>query len=121
MPAAAVPCGVEVRDSGSAAPLPLWGLGCAAFALGAVLVELISSAWANSPVPAWAEVLAPITWPRAARTVWWLAVAAAVAGFHLAAWRVGQRRRPVVVAATVLPFVGFAAAVAAGADWATWH
>jgi hypothetical protein len=40
-----------------------------------------------------------------------------VATYH----RLGLRQRPVVVAASVLPFLVFTGGIAAGADWATWH
>lgn len=95
--------------------------GCAFFVIGAVVVEAVTGAAANSPVPAWAEELAPIAWPQAARVGWWLAVAVAAAGFQLGLRRLGIRRNPIVVAASVAPFVVFAGGIAIGADWATWH
>lgn len=45
-------------------PVPWWGLAAAGFVLLAVGLELVASAWANSPVPPWAASLAPLAWPR---------------------------------------------------------
>lgn len=86
----------------------------------AVASEIFSSGFTNSPVPDWAE-LAPIAWPPAARVLWWLAVAGAAGLFRYGLHRLGMRQRPLVVAASVLPFVAFAGGIALGADWATWH
>lgn len=102
-------------------PFPPWGWGCGAFVLMAVVTEMVSGAWANSPVPAWAERVAPLAWPAPARVVWWVAVAAAAAGFRAAEAVAGIRRSRWVVAASVVPFIAFAAGIAAGAPWATWH
>ncbi|MFP5376678.1 MAG: hypothetical protein ACLGIO_07860 [Acidimicrobiia bacterium] len=48
-------------------------------------------------------------------------MAAAALGFRVALHRLGFPQRRVVVAAGVVPFVVFAAGIAGGADWATWH
>ena len=53
--------------------------------------------------------------------VWWLVVAGAALGFRVALHRLGFRQRAATVAASVVPFVVFAAGVAVGADWSTWH
>lgn len=119
--------GSQVVDNSSAAgrdrPLTRWaaaGALSALFVIAAVILEVAGGVNANSPVPSWAEI-APITWPAAARTGWWLLVAVAAATFRLALHRMGLRQRPWVVVASVAPFLIFAGGVGAGADWATWH
>lgn len=114
----------DTMDTGvrrTSSPVPWWGLGAAAFALLAVMAELVASAWANSPAPAWAEAIAPLGWPTAVRVVWWLAVAAATAAFHLGLVKAGEGPRPVIAVLTTGMFVGFAIGIAVGAEWATWH
>lgn len=93
-----------------------------AFVALAIVLEVLGGSFANSPVPDWARVV-PIAWPSGLRVVWWgaVAVAAAAGLIRLGLHRLGLRQRPVVVAASVLPFLVFAGGIAAGADWATWH
>lgn len=91
-----------------------------AFVALAIVLEVLGGSSANSPVPGWAYVV-PIAWPSGLRMVWWMAVAAAAGLFRLGLHRLGMRQRPIVVAASVLPFLAFAGGIAAGADWATWH
>lgn len=91
------------------------------FILAAVVVEVVTSAGANSSVPAWAKWVVPIGWPPAVRVVWWLVVVAAALAFRLALSRLGFRQRRIVVVLSVAPFVVFAAGIAFGADWSTWH
>jgi hypothetical protein len=91
-----------------------------AFVALAVVLEVLGGSFANSPVPDWAHVV-PIAWPSGLRVLWWTAVAAAAGLFRLGLHRLSLRQRPIVVAASVLPFLAFAAGIAAGADWATWH
>lgn len=105
----------------STARLGWTALGCAAFVGLAVVLEVVSGRAANSPVPAWADEVAPLGWARPLRVVWWLVVATAALGFRAALHRLGFRQRPVVVVLSVAPFMVFAAGVALGADWATWH
>lgn len=90
------------------------------FVLGAVVLEWLSGDRANSPEPGWAE-LVPLAWPQPLRVVWWLLVTAAAGWFRYGMHRYGMRQRPLVVAATVVPFAAFALGVATGAEWATWH
>ncbi len=92
----------------------------ALFVIVAVVLEVIGGSYANSPLPAWAEIV-PIAWPQAARVAWWSGVAVAAGLFRLGLHRLGIRQRPVVVLASVLPFVAFAAGIASGAGWSTWH
>jgi hypothetical protein len=106
----------EVRDG----RLVLLGLGCLAFVAVAVVTELVSSLWANSEVPRWAE-LAPIAWPPAARAAWWSAVALAALTYRISLARVGLAQRRSVTVLSVVPFAAFAAGIALGVDWATWH
>lgn len=109
------------RRDRSTARLGWTALGCALFVGLAVVAEVISGRAANSPVPSWADEVAPLGWPQPLRVVWWLAVAAAAVGFRAALHRLGFRQRPGVVVLSVAPFVIFAAGVAFGAEWATWH
>lgn len=110
----------DTASSGSARWLAIAG-GCFLFVAGAVVVEVMAGMWANSPVPAWTERVAPLAWPRWVRVGWWAAVATAATGFRVALARLGLRQRSWLVVASVAPFVVFAAGIAAGADWATWH
>lgn len=95
-------------------------IGSIAFVGLAVVLELLSGSFANSPVPDWAHI-APIAWPSGLRVVWWVVVGAAAGLFRFGLHRLGLRQRPAVVVASVLPFLVFAAGIAAGADWSTWH
>ncbi len=63
----------------------------------------------------------PIGWPQAVRVAWWLTVALAAFGYRTYLGRAGFRTRRPVTALVVVPFVIFAAGVANGASWATWH
>lgn len=108
-------------DGASERPIPWWSFAGAGFALLAVLLELLGSAWANSPAPAWTESVVPLAWPRAGRVVWWLAVAGAVGVFHLGAHRAGHRRHPLTVVVTVGPFAAFAVGILLGSELTTWH
>lgn len=101
--------------------LVLTAFGCAAFVIWAVIAEIVAGASANSQVPAWADKVFSLAWPQPVRVVWWLAVAAAALGFRIALHRLGARQRWLVTAIGVIPFVVFAAGIAVGADWATWH
>lgn len=94
---------------------------CLVFVLGAIGLEVAAGMAASSPVPAWAARLVPLAWPRPLRVLWWLAVAAAAFGYRSASRELGLRPRPVFTVLIVAPFLVFAAAVAAGAGWATWH
>jgi hypothetical protein len=108
--------------AGAGAPRAvLAAFAAAGFVVFAVVLEVLSGAWANSTVPSWAEWLVPLAWPQPLRVAWWLAVAGAAGLFHRALRRAGIRRRPVMGVITVVPFLVFAAGVAAGVDWATWH
>ncbi|MGH3443174.1 MAG: hypothetical protein ACRDUY_14260 [Nitriliruptorales bacterium] len=102
-------------------PVPWWGLAGGLFALAAVALEVVGSAWANSPAPEAVAALVPLAWPPPARVAWWLAVAGATGLFHLGMARAGHRRRPVVAGLTVALFTAFAVGIALGAEWATWH
>lgn len=86
----------------------------------AVALEVLGGSFANSPVGSGSE-LVPLTWPQPARVAWWLLVAGAAGLARLSLHRIGIRQRPVVVVASVIPFIVFAGGVAAGAEWATWH
>lgn len=92
----------------------------AVFVLVAVFLEVLGGSYANSPLPPWAQVV-PLSWPQGVRVLWWLGVAAAAAGFRLGLHRLGIRQRPLIVIASIAPFLAFAAGIASGASWSTWH
>lgn len=96
------------------------GLGGLIFAFAAIGLEVVSGNYANSPVPGWAR-WTPLAWPQFARVAWWIAVAIAAAGFRWSLHHLGFRPSRVVTVITVGPFLAFAAGIAVGADWATWH
>ncbi len=52
-------------------------VGCAAFVLFAVVLEVVSGQAANSENPGWVYGLVPLTCSPPARVTWWLLVAAA--------------------------------------------
>jgi Rhodanese-like domain len=68
-----------------------------------------------------AERFVPLAWPQPFRVIWWLAVAGAASAYHRTLRRAGIRRRRIMGVITVAPFLIFAAGIAAGASWATWH
>ncbi|MGH9176974.1 MAG: hypothetical protein ACRD0N_00265 [Acidimicrobiales bacterium] len=105
----------------TAARLGWAALGCATLVVSAIVLEVVGGTAANSPAPGRARYVVPLAWPAAWRVVWWLAVAAAALGLRVALHRLGFRQRRLIVTASVAPFVVFAAGIAAGADWATWH
>ena len=101
--------------------LVLGALACAAFVILAIVLEVVGGLAANSEVPGWAPRLAPIAWPRLVRVGWWLAVAVAAGAYRILLNRAGLPQSPWLSAASVAPFILFAAGIAAGAEWATWH
>lgn len=94
--------------------------GSALFVMAAVILEAAGGANANSPVTGWSH-LVPLGWPQALRVVWWLCVGGAAAAFRLGLRRVGMPARRLGDVIAVAPFLAFAAGIAGGADWATWH
>jgi hypothetical protein len=55
---------------------------------------------------------------------WWALAVMGSAGYVVLAVVLevlGHRQRPIAVVASVVPFLVFAAGIAIGADWATWH
>ena len=109
-----------IADSGHGRAA-LGALAAAGFVMFAVVLEMLSGTWANSPAPSWAERIVPLAWPQPLRVVWWLAVAGAAGTYHRSLRRAGIPRRRVMGVMTVVPFLAFAGGIAAGADWATWH
>lgn len=100
---------------------PWWAWVALAFVALAVILEFTAGQYSNSEVSGLSATLVPLAWPQAARVVWWLFVAAAAGLFRYGEYRVGIRRNPVVVAASVVPFVIFAIGIAFGASFSTWH
>lgn len=96
-------------------------IGSAAVVLLAVALEVVAGSAANSPAPSWVVRVVPLAWPQPLRVVWWLVVAAAALAFRLCLRRLGFRQRSWIIVASVAPFAVFAAGIAFGADWATWH
>jgi hypothetical protein len=87
---------------------------------GAVILEVVGGLNANSPHPSWAEWVVPLAWPQPLRVVWWVGVAGAAGAYRVLLSRAGFPQRKVTTL-LVVPFLLFAAGVATGADWATWH
>lgn len=85
------------------------------------MLEVVGSMGANSEVPDWTRGLLPVARPRLVRVGWWLAVALAAGGYRILLARAGLPQSPWVTAASMTLFVLFAAGIAAGAEWATWH
>lgn len=85
------------------------------------MLEVAAGAGANSPADPLLARLVPLAWPPYLRVAWWLAVAGAALAFRLSLRRLGIRQRPWIVVVSVLPFVVFAAGIAAGSEWSTWH
>lgn len=99
----------------------LLALPCSALLVfAAIVLEVAAGETANSALPAWAH-LVPLAWPQWARVLWWLGVAAAAATFRAGLHRIGMRTRRLGDVVAVGPFLVFAAGIAMGADWATWH
>lgn len=94
---------------------------CAGMVFGAVVLEVIGGQNANSPHTAWAERVVPLAWPQPVRVLWWVLIAGAAGGYRVFLGRAGFPQRRAVTVLLVLPFLLFAAGVATGADWATWH
>lgn len=88
---------------------------------GAVVIEVVAGSLANSEVPSWAEWAVPLGWPRWARVAWWSFAALAAWVFRTSLARMGFRPKGWVTALTVAPFLVFAAGIAAGAEWFTFH
>ena len=99
----------------------LAALGCAAFVLGAVLVEMVSGQAANTPSAARYEALVPLGWPAPLRVGWWLVVAAAAVNYRRLLHPSARRRERALRAGAALPFGTYDVGIAVGADWATWH
>lgn len=115
------PTGRSAQIADSVQPFPWWAAVAGLFVAVAVVAEMVGGQLANSPVSAWAEDVAPIAWPQPARVAWWLAVAGAAAAFRLGERQAGIVRHPLVIVASVVPFLAFAVGIAIEADWATWH
>jgi hypothetical protein len=94
---------------------------CAGLVLAAVILEVIGGQNANSPHPGWAELVVPLAWPQPLRVLWWLVVGAAAGAYRILLGRAGFPQRRAVTVITVVPFVVFAAGIATGASWTTWH
>jgi hypothetical protein len=125
-PAAAVRTRFAVRDPGAPDGVHCPGsvgkaVGCAAFVLFAVLLEIFSGQAANSDNRSWLYGLVPLTWPDPARVVWWLFVAAAAWGHRIYLVRAGLGSGRWLGALLAAPFSVFAAGIAVGASRSTWH
>jgi Na+/proline symporter len=103
------------------APRLLAALGCGAFVLAAVVVEVLSGQAANTPTTARHAAFVPLAWPAPLRVAWWLLVAGAAVAHRRLLQASSSRRERVLTTVVAVPFVCFAVGVALGADWATWH
>jgi len=95
-------------------------LGSFLFIAAALTLEVLAGEGAASSTAATPRFI-PLTWPQPVRVVWWLGAAAAAATFRASLRRMGFPARRTADVATVAPFLIFAAGIAFGADWATWH
>lgn len=97
-------------------------IGLALFVIGAVILEMMAGAAAPANFEtSWVDRLVPLTWPQPGRVLWWLVIAGAAATHRYLLDRLAGRCRwwlPMLYGA---PFVAFAAGIAAGAQWATFH
>jgi hypothetical protein len=96
-------------------------LVCAGLVVAAVILEVVGGQNANSPHPAWAERVVPLAWPQPLRVLWWVGIAGAAGTYRILLGRAGFPQRKAVTILLIVPFLLFAAGVATGADWATWH
>jgi hypothetical protein len=103
--------------------VPAWALLGAAGALSAVGLEVTASLLGQGVDTRWPGWLTPIAWPTPLCVAVGLAAAAGAGAATVGLDRAGVLGRSARLAgagATVL-FAAFAAGVAAGAAWATWH
>ncbi len=113
--------GADVAQASHGGRLVAGALACAFFVVLAILLEVLGGLAANSEVPDWAASIVPLGWPRVLRVGWWLLVAGTAAAYRLLLARAGLRQSRWATVASVAPFVVFAAGIASGAGWATWH
>lgn len=113
--------GLDTQDRPPIARGVWLSVGCAAFVLLAVSLEVAGGQASNSENPEWVDGLVPLTWPQPVRVGWWLLVAAASAGHRYFLVRAGLGTGRWLGGLLATPFVLFAAGIAAGSSWSTWH
>lgn len=97
-------------------------IGLALLVIGSVLLEMVAGAAAPGNFEtSWVDRLVPLTWPQPVRVLWWLVIAGAAGTHRYLLDRLAGRRRWWLPALYGAPFVAFAAGIAAGAQWATFH
>lgn len=97
-------------------------ISLALFVIGAVLLEMMAGAAAPANFEtSWVDRLVPLTWPQPARVLWWLVIAGAAATHRYLLDRLAGRYRWWLSMLYGAPFVAFAAGIAVGAQWATFH
>ncbi len=93
---------------------------CAGLVVLAVGLEVAAGGAANSPEASYAGFF-PLSWSQPVRVLWWLVIAAAAAGHRLLLVRAGMATGRVLPVVLALPFLVFAAGVAASTSWTAWH
>lgn len=95
---------------------------CALVVLVAIVAEFIGGRGGPSVADGDGASISPATWPDAARTIEWLLVAAAAAGYRaIADWVAHRAIRYWLAAISALPFLIWAYGVATSQDWATFR
>lgn len=88
--------------------------------LAALVLEVVAGEAATDP-GASSYSWVPLTWPSPLRATYWLGIGAIAVGHRIGLARLGSAPRPLVTLTIAAPFAVFAAGVALGAPWATWH
>lgn len=101
--------------------LPGWALAGGAVTLLAVALEFAGNVWGISPTSSYPGWLTPIAWPTVVRVGWWLLAAVGTVAVNRGLARMTGQPRILRTVAVAVPFVAFAAGIAVGAEWATWH
>ena len=110
----------NTRSAGDGA-VPGWALAAGLVPFGALVLEYAGSLFGQGVTTSYPGWLITGAWPTWARVVWWLIAAAGAFTVTRGLAQANGRRGWVVSVVVTAPFVGFAAGVAAGAEWSAWH